>query len=282
MPAHGPAAAGHISLSWRARRRLFLLQRCGVGHVGARRPRTVALRGRTYRRVRPGRWRRILCRHDRRVPLPMSTPDSVLFIDYATTVKLLPVPDAMAICEDVFRMHARNSVKWSVPPSQKLDVGAPFHNHWHVKTVILEDEPIAGVRLYSYFDDGVRNTVGRLDCARYIVLAEPGTGQPVAILDEHWTYAIRSAAAAMVALKWLGPKAPKTLGLVGVGTMAENCLRCLRHIYTFQEVLCTSRRPETRQAFAEKWSKTLGIPVRTLDSIEELVRSADIAVGGTT
>jgi hypothetical protein len=103
----------------------------------------------------------------------MSVPESVLFIDYATTVKLLSVPDAMAICEDVFRMHARHSVKWSVPPSQKLDVGAPFHNHWHVKTVILEDEPIAGVRLYSYFDDGVRNTVGRLDCARYIVLAEP-------------------------------------------------------------------------------------------------------------
>ena len=142
----------------------------------------------------------------------MSAADSVLFIDYATTVKLLSVPDAMAICEDVFRMHARNSVQWSVPPSQKLDVGAPFHNHWHVKTVILEDEPIAGVRLYSYYDDGVRNTVGRLDCARYIVLADPRTAQPLAILDEHWTYAIRSAAAAMVALKWLGPKAPRTLG----------------------------------------------------------------------
>ena len=212
----------------------------------------------------------------------MSAPDSVLFIDYATTVKLLPVPDAMAICEDVFRMHARNSVKWSVPPSQKLDVGAPFHNHWHVKTVILEDEPIAGVRLYSYYDDGLRNTVGRLDCARYIVLADPRTGQPIAILDEHWTYAIRSAAAAMVALKWLGPKAPRTLGLVGVGTMGENCLRCLRHLYRFEEIICTSRRADTREAFAAKWSKLLGIPVRPLDSIEEVVRSADIAVGGTT
>ena len=31
--------------------------------------------------------------------------ESVLFIDYATTVKLLSVPDAMAACEDVFRMH---------------------------------------------------------------------------------------------------------------------------------------------------------------------------------
>ena len=212
----------------------------------------------------------------------MSAPESVLFIDYATTVKLLPVPDAMAICEDVFRMHARNSVKWSVPPSQKLDVGAPFHNHWHVKTVILEDEPIAGVRLYSYYDDGLRNTVGRLDCARYIVLADPRTGQPIAILDEHWTYAIRSAAAAMVALKWLGPSTPRTLGLIGVGTMGENCLRCLRHLYRFEEIICTSRRADTREAFAAKWSKLLGIPVRPLDSIEEVVRNADIAVGGTT
>src|SRR5258705_11047128 len=109
--------------------------------------------------------------------------ESVLFIDYATTVKLLSVTDAMTACEDVFRMHARNAVKWSVPPSQKLDVGAPFHNHWHVKTVILEDEPIAGVRLYSYYDDGVRNTVVRLDCGRSIGLADPRSGHPIAILD---------------------------------------------------------------------------------------------------
>src|SRR5258708_25889122 len=131
----------------------------------------------------------------------MNASDNVMFIDYATTVKVLSVPEAMAICEDVFRMHARNSVKWSVPPSQKLDVGAPLHNHWHVKTVILEDEPIAGVRLYSYYDDGTRNTVGRLDCARYIVLSEPRTAPPVAILDEHATYAIRRRTAAITALQ---------------------------------------------------------------------------------
>ncbi len=208
--------------------------------------------------------------------------ETVLFIDYATTVKLLSVGDAMTICEDVYRMHARQSVKWSVPPSQKLDVGAPFHNHWHVKTVILEDEPIAGVRLYSYYDDGTRNTVGRLDCARYLVLADAKTAQPVCILDEHWTYAIRSAAAAMSALKWLGPKSPRILGLVGIGTMGENCLRCLNALYRFEEIVCTSRRPETRQAFAAKWSAKLGIPVTPLDNVEEVVRRADLAVGATT
>jgi len=114
------------------------------------------------------------------------------------------------------------------------------------------------------------------------VLADPRTAHPIAIVDEHWTYAIRSAAAAMVALKWLGPEQPRTLGLVGIGTMGENCLRCLTKLYRFEEIVCTSRRPETRDAFARKWSEKLGIPVRTLDSIEAVVRNADLAIGGTT
>ena len=208
--------------------------------------------------------------------------DSVLFIDYATTVELLGVADAMAICEDVYRQHAKNSVQWSVPPSQKLDSGAPFHNHWHTKSVLLAEPPIAGARIYSYYDDGVVNTVGRLDCTRYIVLTDPRTARPLAIVDEHWTYAIRSAAAAIASLKWLGPRAPKVLGLVGIGTMGENCLRCLRRLYRFEEIVCTSRRPDTRAAFAAKWQAKLGIPVRALDSVEAVVRAADIAVGGTT
>ena len=208
--------------------------------------------------------------------------DTVLFIDYATTVKLLSASDAMSICEDIYRQHARHTVQWSDPPSQKLVTGPPLYNNWHTKTVVLAEGPIAGVRLDSYFDDGETNTVGRLDCARYIVLADPRTARPLAIVDEHWTYAIRSAAAAIAPLRWLGPRAPKTLGLVGIGTMGENCLRCLRRLYNFEEVFCTSRRADTREAFAAKWTRILGIPVRALDSIEEVVRRSDIAVGCTT
>jgi ornithine cyclodeaminase len=53
-------------------------------------------------------------------------------------------------------------------------------------------------------------------------------------------------------------------------------------MYKFEEVRCTSRRAETRTAFAQKWSQALGIPVLAKDSVEEVVRGADIAVGGTT
>jgi len=206
----------------------------------------------------------------------------ILFVPYQETVRLLDIKDAMEVCEEVYRMHARGSVVLSAPPSFKLDVADGFHNHWHVKSVFLKDVPTTGVRLYNYYDDGVRNTVGGLDNTRFIVLSDPKSGAPVAIVDEHWSYALRSAAAAVIACKWVGPKNPKILGLVGVGTMGLNSLRCLLTLYEFEEIRCTSRRPETRQAFAETWSKKLGIPVVPKGSVEEVVRGADIAVGGTT
>jgi ornithine cyclodeaminase len=212
----------------------------------------------------------------------MSDDRGVLFVPYRDTLALLDVADALRICEQVYGMHARGSVVLSNPQSFKLDVADGFHNHWHVKSVFLKDIPATGVRLYNYYDDGERNTVGALGCTRYIVLSEPQSGEPLAIVDEHWSYAIRSAAAATIACKWVGPKDPKILGLVGVGTMGTNSLRCLTTMYRFAEVRCTSRRRETRAAFADKWSRALGIPVVAKDSVEQVVRGADIAVGGTT
>ena len=213
----------------------------------------------------------------------MSNQEGVLFIPHADTVNLLSAKEALTIAENVYRMQGKGTIMASTPPSFKLDVGKPFHNHWHVKCALLKEVPITGVRLYNYFDDGIRNTVGQLECGRYIILADPNTGTNKAIIEEHWTYAIRSAAATTLPLKWLGPKNPKIIGIVGVGTMATNALRCLIELYDcIEEIRCTSRSPETRQAFSEKWSSALDINVVPKDSIEEVVKGADIGIGGTT
>jgi ornithine cyclodeaminase len=208
--------------------------------------------------------------------------DGVLFIPYADTLDLLGVDDAMRICEEVFRMHARGTVQWSDPPNFRLNVAEDFNNHWHVKAVFLKDVPTTGVRLYNYYDDGVINNVGRLECARYVILTDPRSGRALAIVDEHWSFAIRSVASPAVACKWLGPEDPKILGLNGIGTMGSNMLRCLMTLYQFDEIRCTSRRPETRAAFAEEWSAELGIPVRAVDSPEQVARGADLVIGCTT
>jgi ornithine cyclodeaminase len=64
--------------------------------------------------------------------------------------------------------------------------------------------------------------------------------------------------------------------------MGTAALQCLTSLYQFDEIRCTSRRPETREAFAAKWAKQIGVRIVPKDSVEEVVRGADIIVGGTT
>lgn len=208
-------------------------------------------------------------------------PD-VLFVPYDATRDLLDAPTAMRLCEDVFLMHARSSVVFSAPKSLRMDVAAPYNNHWHVKAAQLSDVPVTGLRLYNYHDDGVNNNVGQLDCTRYVILSDPRTGHALAIVDEHWSYAIRSAAAAVAPLKHLGPKTASVLALIGCGTMCSNALLCLSSLYRFDEVRVTSRRRETRDDFAALWSNRLGIAVTPVETPEAAVTGADIVVGGTT
>jgi alanine dehydrogenase len=55
----------------------------------------------------------------------------------------------------------------------------------------------------------------------------------------------------------------------------------LRELFNIDEVLVTSRRAESRQAFAREQSEALGLRVRACDSYEEVCRSADIIMTGT-
>ena len=56
----------------------------------------------------------------------MSNRNGVLFVPYRDTLGLLSVEDALAVCEQVYLMHARGSVVLSNPPSFKLDVADGF------------------------------------------------------------------------------------------------------------------------------------------------------------
>jgi Ornithine cyclodeaminase/mu-crystallin family len=131
-------------------------------------------------------------------------------------------------------------------------------------------------------DDGARTTISSLERLGYVQLCDPETSHPLAIVDEHWSYAIRSAAAAILACNWLGPRSPQILALLGVGTMARNALRCLVQYYDFAEIRCTSRGPQSRKAMAEAWSNEIGTRVFACADTQEAVRGADIVVGGTS
>ena len=70
----------------------------------------------------------------------------------------------------------------------------------------------------------------------------------------------------------------KVLGHVGARGTAYWNVRLLDHLFDFDEIRVHSRRPESRDAFAERLAADLGKPVVATSDWESCVRGADIVV----
>jgi ornithine cyclodeaminase len=153
---------------------------------------------------------------------------------------------------------------------------------WRLKTAIIRDVGVAGTRITGYKIDvaGV-GSGGDRNSTRYLILSDPVTSLPLAIIDEHSSFSMRTSAAVCVAAKYLARPESKVIGIIGVGNIGRASLLGLHALFPIDEVRVMSKRPESRAAFAKEQSAALGMPVRAVDSYEEVCRGADIIMSGT-
>ena len=208
-------------------------------------------------------------------------PVEVRILTAADTRGLLDIGRAIEIVEDTFRWYANGEVMWSVPPVMNLRVPGP-QAAYRLKGTYLPALRVAGFRVTGMILDEAGGGSGAPDNTRFVILSDPATGHPLAILDEHWTYSVRTVAAAAVAAKYLGDPASDCLGLVGAGQLAAIGLRALRHIFPIKRVLVYSRRAESRRGFADRMSENTGAEVRAVDSAEEAVRGVPVVLACTS
>jgi ornithine cyclodeaminase/alanine dehydrogenase-like protein (mu-crystallin family) len=107
-----------------------------------------------------------------------------------------------------------------------------------------------------------------------IVLNDPQTGAPLAVMDGRLITEMRTAAVSAAATKLLAPKGAKVLAILGSGVQARSHVEALRLVRTFQEVRVWSPRME----HAEKFAKEIGAKAT---AAEEAVRRADVVVTAT-
>ena len=86
--------------------------------------------------------------------------------------------------------------------------------------------------------------------SRVLLLFDPRTGVPQAILDASGITDMRTGAVTAIGAKYLARKDSKVLGHVGARGTAYWNVRLLDHLFGFDEIRVHSRRPESRDAFA--------------------------------
>lgn len=111
-----------------------------------------------------------------------------------------------------------------------------------------------------------------------LVLMRPETGAPYALMNSTAITWMRTGAVTAVGAKHLARKDSKVLGHIGARGTSWYNVPLLDHIFDFDEIRVTSKRPESRERFAAKLSEELGKEIRVMDNCKDTVKDADIII----
>lgn len=115
-----------------------------------------------------------------------------------------------------------------------------------------------------------------------IIINDPYTGIPTAVMDGTVISAMRTGAASGVAAKYLARRDARTLGLVGAGVQNRTQLMAIsRTVPALKDVRVFDVRPEKAQAFCEEMAGQVGPTLQAVGSAREAIEGADVFVTAT-
>jgi ornithine cyclodeaminase len=170
--------------------------------------------------------------------------------------------------------QGRNAVV--IEPRVHLVPNDSATGHFNVLRGVIHPLGLAGVKVVGDFvgnyEIGLPSEIGML------TLFDPDSGAPLAILNATALTAMRTGAMTALGAKYLARKDSKILGHIGARGSSYWNIRLLNHLFDFAEIRVHSRRPESRNAFANRLSRDLGKPVHAVDDWRTCVQGADIVV----
>ena len=185
--------------------------------------------------------------------------------------QLLPMRDCMDLMATTLRSLARgagtNPLRWPMwlPDKRGLIGMMPG----------MSGEPEAlGLKVVAVFP---RNHGSRYDSHQGVVLLfDPDSGVPIAIVDASEVTAIRTAAVSGMVTELLARGDASVLAILGTGVQARTHLEAMSEARSLTEVRVYSRSQEKRTRFVERASARFDFPVHASGSGEEAVRGSDI------
>ena len=193
-----------------------------------------------------------------------------LLIPASQVASLLTVEGCLRVVEASFRSYALKQAL--LPPKLYLTLPGGIGD-FRAMPAFLSSASACGLKWVNVHPGNRRR--GLPTVMALIVLNDPATGFPLAILDGTLITQMRTGAAGAVAAGYLARKDSSVLGLIGCGAQAETQLSFLRERFTLKQVLVWGPTASDRNHFLRRMKRLTGI-LRPCASIEEVVRSSDI------
>ena len=208
--------------------------------------------------------------------------NGILYLSNDDVKKVLDVGRAIEITEQALRDHSEGRVIWSTPEDLAIKPDLGWQS-W-VTGCALATEPVAGFRIRSIKAAGGSRDASRTARGprRILILSDREGGEIRSIMDEDWCHAVRTAAAATVAMRLLARQDSTTMVILGAGDTARAAVPVMAKAFDLKEIRVTSRTPESRRNFARQVGEEYGLNVRAMESTEEALSGVDLVVSATT
>jgi alanine dehydrogenase len=153
----------------------------------------------------------------------------------------------------------------------------PRGAHGHFNVLRGATPRFAGVKVVGDFvDNHERGLPSEL---ALLLLMDPMTGVPQAILDATAITEMRTGAVTALGAQELARRDSRVLGHIGArGTAYWNVRLCAHVLGALEEIRVHSRRPASCEAFAQRLREDLDRPVTVCSDWESTVRGADVVV----
>jgi ornithine cyclodeaminase len=134
----------------------------------------------------------------------------------------------------------------------------------------------AGVKIVGDFIDNWQR--GLPSEMAMLLLFDPATGMPQALIDATAITEMRTGAVTAIGAKYLARKDAKILGHVGARGTAYWNVRLLDRLFDLTEIRIHSRRKESREEFAAKLERDLKREIVVAEDWQSCLEGADILV----
>jgi len=193
---------------------------------------------------------------------------------------LVSMPEVIEAVESAFKQKGLGHVQM---PAKIYIYYKKYNGDLRAMPSFLENLDTSAVKIVNVHPDN-RTEANLPTVMAIIVLIDPATGAPIAIMGGTTITDMRTGAAGSVAAKYLARRNSKNIGLVGAGAQAKTQLMALLEVYKeLEEVRVWSQTQETKKHFVTEAQQAYGnmFQVTSAASVKNAVTDADIVVTTT-
>lgn len=199
----------------------------------------------------------------------------IVIIDNRQIQKLINMRRVIGIVEEAFMAHAQGRTQ--MPAKIYLHL-AKYNGDFRAMPAYIEGMDTCGIKWVNVHPENKKYALPSVMAV--IILNDPKTGKPLAIMDGTYITNLRTGATGGVAAKYLANKDSSRVSLIGCGNQAQTQLMALHQVFKINSVSIYDSNPGKVVLFIKKMN-SLGIEIRRCVSIEDCIYGADIVVTTT-